>query len=86
MIFRAFDDETEAGCTDKYPSTCRVSGLRRELLEDANPSDASGHIYVEVVLHGQTEGQFLEDVEAHRKQTMGGVSKLGGFNFDAVRP
>ena len=41
--------------------------------------DSAGHVYVEVVLHGKTEGRFLEDLDAHRKEMMGQVSKLGGF-------
>ena len=36
------------------------------------------HGYVEVVLRRQTEGNFLEDPEAHGGETMGQVSKLGG--------
>lgn len=41
--------------------------------------DSSSHVYVEVILHGETEGQFLEDRRAHRGKTMGDVSRLGGF-------
>ena len=41
--------------------------------------DRARHIYVEVVLCGETEGKFLEDPEAHRDEMMGQVSKLGGF-------
>ena len=36
-------------------------------------------VYVEVVLHGETEGNFLEDPGAHRDEIMEQVSKLGGF-------
>ena len=39
----------------------------------------SSHTYVEVVLHGKTEGKFLDDSRAHCRETMGDVSKLGGF-------
>lgn len=38
----------------------------------------SSHTYVEVILHGKTEGRFLEDGGAHRREKMGDVSKLGG--------
>ena len=38
----------------------------------------SSHTYVEVILHGKTEGQFLEDRSAHGREKMGDVSKLGG--------
>ena len=41
--------------------------------------DSTGELYVEVVLHGNTEGQFLEDPRAHCKGTIGNVSKLGKF-------
>ena len=41
--------------------------------------DSADHIFVEVVLHGQTEGKFLEEPGAHSWETMGQVSKLGGF-------
>ena len=41
--------------------------------------DSTRHTYVEIVLHGKIEGEFLEDPGAHRKETMGQVSKLGGF-------
>ena len=27
---------------------------------------STGHVYVEVVLHGETDGKFLEDPDAHR--------------------
>ena len=37
------------------------------------------HVYVEVVMDGETEGKFLEDREAHRDEMMGQVSRLGGF-------
>ena len=40
---------------------------------------SAGHVYVEVVLHGETEGKFLEDPDAHTDETMGQVSKLGRF-------
>ena len=40
--------------------------------------DSARHIYVEVVLHGKTEGKFLEDTIGH-EETLGQVSKLGGF-------
>ena len=39
----------------------------------------TGQIYVEVVLSRKKEGKFLEDPKAHRDETMGQVSKLGGF-------
>ena len=41
--------------------------------------DSVSHVYVEVILHGRTEGKFLDDPEAHCRETMGDVSKLGGF-------
>ena len=41
--------------------------------------DSTRHVYVEVVLHWKTEGQFLEDTGARHKETMGQVSKLSGF-------
>ena len=41
--------------------------------------DSPTHIYVEVILRGETEGQFLEDPRAHRRETMKDVSRLGGF-------
>ena len=41
--------------------------------------DSARHQYVEVVLHGKTEGKFLEDPEAHRDEMMGQISRLGGF-------
>lgn len=41
--------------------------------------DSARHVYVKVVLHGKTEGQFLEDMGAHHMETMGQVSKLSGF-------
>ena len=44
-----------------------------------SPRGSTWHTFVEVVLHGQTEGKFLEDPEAHRDETIGHVSKLGGF-------
>ena len=37
------------------------------------------HIYVEVVMRGETEGRFLEDSGAHHWETLGEVSRLGGF-------
>ena len=40
---------------------------------------STDHVFVEVVLHSQTEGKFLEDQGAHSWETMGQVSKLGGF-------
>ena len=43
------------------------------------------HVYVEVVLHGETEGKFLEDPEAHRDEMVGQVSKLGGFSYYAAK-
>lgn len=44
-----------------------------------HPQDSASHVYVEVILHGRTEGKFLDDPEAHCRETMGDVSKLGGF-------
>ena len=44
-----------------------------------HPKDSARHVYVEVVLHGETEGKFLEDAKAHRDEPMGQVSKLGAF-------
>ena len=38
---------------------------------------STSHLYVEVVMHGETEGQFLEDPGAHRDEMMGQVSRLG---------
>ena len=38
------------------------------------------HVYVEVVMHGKTEGSFLEDSEAHNWETLGEVSRLGAFD------
>ena len=35
------------------------------------------HVYIEVVLHGDEEGQFLEDPDAPHSETMEQVSKLG---------
>ena len=40
---------------------------------------SAGHVYVEVVLYGETEGKFLEDPDAHADEMMGQVSNLGGF-------
>ena len=40
--------------------------------------DSARHQYVEVVLHGEAEGKFLEDPEAHRDEMMGQISRLGG--------
>ena len=39
----------------------------------------SSHTYIEVILHGETEGKFLEDSVAHCMETMGDISRLGGF-------
>ena len=39
--------------------------------------DSAMHQYIEVVLRGETEGRFLEDLEAHHDETMGQVSRLG---------
>ena len=36
------------------------------------------HVYVEVVMDGETEGKFLDDPEAHRDEMMGQVSREGG--------
>ena len=36
-------------------------------------------MYVEVVLRGKTEGEFLDDPTRSHEETMGQVSKLGGF-------
>ena len=41
--------------------------------------DSATHSYVEVVMHGQTEGKFLDDPGVHHEGTMGQISKLGGF-------
>ena len=41
--------------------------------------DSSGHTYVEVVLHGREEGRFLEDLGFRHEETIGQISKLGGF-------
>ena len=41
--------------------------------------DSAKHTYVEVVMRGETEGKFLEDPGAHDEETMGQVSKFGGF-------
>ena len=41
--------------------------------------DSARHVYVEVVLHGETEGKFHEDPDAHRDETVGQVSRLGAF-------
>ena len=46
--------------------------------------DSARHIYVEVVLHGKTEGQFLEDTGVRHEETMGQISKLGGFLWRTV--
>ena len=35
--------------------------------------------YVEVVMHGQTEGKFLDDPKVRHEETMGQISKLGVF-------
>ena len=35
--------------------------------------------YVEVVMHGQTVGTFLDDREARHEETVGQISKLGVF-------
>ena len=43
------------------------------------------HTYVEVVLHGKTEGRFLEDPRAHRGETMGQISKLGVYRRRAAK-
>ena len=39
--------------------------------------DSKRHVYVEVVMRGDTEGQFLEDPDAHYDEMMGQVLKLG---------
>ena len=39
--------------------------------------DSKRHVYVEVVMRGETEGQFLEDPDAHCEEMMGQVLKLG---------
>ena len=41
--------------------------------------DSARHVYIKVVLHGKTEGQFLEDMGARHMETMEQVSKLSGF-------
>ena len=41
--------------------------------------DSARRRYVEVILHGETEGEFLEDLEAHRYEMMGHVSRLGRY-------
>ena len=40
---------------------------------------SSRHTYVEVVQKGETEGQFLEDLNAYRWETLEHVSRLGAF-------
>lgn len=37
MIFRASDDKNEIGRASAHPSTRKVAGASKELLEDANP-------------------------------------------------
>ena len=46
--------------------------------------DSTRHLYVEVVLNGQTEGKFLDDPHAHRDEIMGQVSRLGGLSRSAA--
>ena len=41
--------------------------------------DSARRIYVEVVMHGKTEGNFLEASDAHNWETLGEVSRLGAF-------
>ena len=41
--------------------------------------DSAMRRHVEVVMHGQTEGKFLDDREARHEETMGQISKLGVF-------
>ena len=41
--------------------------------------DSARHVYVEIVMRGETEGKFLEDPDAHRDEMMGQVSRLGVF-------
>ena len=69
--------------------------MRRELVEDTNSTGLSCiallfpatslfisgtvHTHVEVILYGTTEEKFLEDLRAHYRETMGDVSKPGGF-------
>lgn len=38
--------------------------------------DSAKHLYVEVVLHGQTKRKFPEDPEAHSDEMIGQVPKL----------
>ena len=48
--------------------------------------DGARHVYVEIVMHGNTEGKFLEDSEAHSWETLGEVSRLGGFWQCVAKP
>ena len=48
--------------------------------------DSARHIYVEVVMHGKTEGNFLDDSEAHSWEILGEVSRLGGFWQCVAKP
>lgn len=43
----------------------------------ASHEDGAAEVYIEVILHGKTEGKFLEDARAACKEKMGDVSKLG---------
>ena len=62
---------------------CKPPGLVRMLVLLVDISihlqDSTERVYVEVVMHWEAEGRFLEDREALRNETMGQVSKLGGF-------
>ena len=69
--------------------------MRRELVEDTNSTGLSCiamlfpatslfisgtiHTHVEVILYGKTEEKSLEDPRIHYRETMGDVSKAGGF-------
>ena len=41
--------------------------------------DSAKHTYIEAIMHGETEGKFLEDPGALNWETFAEVSRLGGF-------
>ena len=71
--------EREERAPGKCAPQCPVSVLPFIIDISIHLRGSTGHTYVEVVLYGRDEGQFLDDPDAHREETMGQVSKLGGF-------
>jgi len=64
-----------------------VSEVREKFLDDAHsqalsssPQDSEREIYFEILLHGQEEGQFLEDSSKYDNITMDQICKLGEFS------